>query len=200
MKTHPKTQTPITVWSLIPLALAAVLVLTGCVVTSVYPYYHPKDLVFEAALLGVWVDAKEEGDKKETWTFEQLDHRTYKLITSDGNKQTEFDARLFKLKGERFLDCLPRERPDNTAPLHFLMRVDSLTPQFQLRLLNYDWLGKLVQKQPRAIRHTVVPKKAGDGDGGDLVLTADTDELQKFVVRHLSTSEAWSEPVALKRR
>ena len=50
------------------------------------------------------------------------------------------------------------------------------------------------------LRHTIVPKKGGDGEGGDLVLTADTAELQKFTVKHLKTADAWSDPVKLKKR
>lgn len=182
------------------LVLGALILLTGCVVTSVYPYYHAKDVTFDPALLGTWIEAKEDNAAKDTWTFEKLDDQTYKLTVADGDKKTEFDTRLFKLKGARFLDCLPRERPENSAPLHYLMRVDALTPTLELRLLDHDWLRKLLVQHPKAIRHTLVPRKAGDGDGGDLLLTADTDELQKFVARHLKTAEAWCEPAALKRQ
>jgi hypothetical protein len=71
------------------------------------------------------------------------------------------------------------------------MRLDSLSPQLELRLLNYDWLAKLVEKNLKAIGHTIVPKKAGNGsDGGDLVITADTAELQRFISRHLKTAAA----------
>ncbi len=182
------------------LSLVALFFLTSCVVTSIYPYYHAKDLTFDPALLGVWQDAKEDGGDKETWTFEKLDDRTYKLITADGEKKNEFDAHLFQLKGALFLDLLSRERPDNAAPLHFLMRVDAVAPNLQMRLLKYDWLAKLVEQNPKVIRHTIVPKKGGDGEGGDLVLTADTAEPQKFTVKHLKTADAWSDPVKLKKR
>ena len=182
------------------LSLVVLLFLTGCVVTSICPFYQTKDLTFDPALLGVWQDAKEDSTDKETWTFEKLDDRTYKLIATDGEKKNEFDAHLFQLKGALFLDLLSRERPDNAAPLHFLMRVDAVSPNLQMRLLKYEWLAKLVEQNPKVIRHTIVPKKGGDGEGGDLVLTADTAELQKFTVKHLKTADAWSDPVKLKKR
>lgn len=150
------------------------------------PANHAKDVAFDSALLGSWVEADKTNADAETWAFEKLEARTCKLIVAENAKQTEFDTHLFKLKGALFLDCLPRERPDNSAPLHFLMRVDALTPELKLRLLNFEWLTRLVEKDPRAIRRPVVPKKVGDGHvGGDLVLTADTTELQKFIAKHL---------------
>lgn len=180
-------------------ALAAGLFVAGCVVSSVYPYYHAKDVIFDPALLGVWSEPAKTSADMETWTFEKLDDRTYKLTTADGDKKTEFDTRLFKLGDQRFLDCLPRERHDNTAPVHYLMRLDSVTAKLTIRLLDYDWLGKLVEKSPRAIRHVIVPKKAGESDGGDLLLTADTRELQSFIRKHLKTADAWSDEVTMTR-
>ena len=201
MKTETmKTQTPLRLKFAATVALAAALFLTGCVVTSVYPFYHAKDVVFDPALIGVWTDASKNEPGADAWTFEQVDDRTYKLTIADGaDKKTEFDARLFKLKGQHFLDCLPRERAEGNAPVHYLMRLDALSPKLEFRLLDYDWLAKLLEKNPRAIRHIVVPKKAGDGDGGELILTADTAELQKFLRKHLKTPDAWGEPVAMKK-
>lgn len=182
------------------LGLVAALFVSGCVVTSVYPFYHPNDVIFDPALLGVWAEAAKSDGDKENWTFEKTDDRTYKLITVDGDKKSEFDARLFKLKEHQFLDCLPRERTEGGLPLHHLMRVEAVSPGLEFRLLDYGWLGKLVEKDPRAIRHIVVPKTAGEGDGGNLVLTADTAELQKFLRKHLKTADAWTEPVVMKQR
>lgn len=181
--------------------LAALVLLSGCVVTSIYPHYHAKDLRFDPALLGTWVEADKTNSDQETWTFELVAEKTYKLIVTDNDKKTEFDTHLFQLKGQLFLDFLPRERPENSAPLHFVMRVDALAPQLEWRMLKYDWLAKLVERNPKTIRHVVVPRKAGDGsDGGDLVVTADTDELQKFLARHRKTADAWSDKVVLKKR
>jgi hypothetical protein len=59
--------------------------------------------------------------------------------------------------------------------------------------LDYDWLEKLLEKNPKAIRHHIIE----DHGDGRLVLTADTAELQRFVVKHLKTEGAWGEP-ALK--
>src|SRR6266704_1494547 len=50
------------------LLVSGAALLTGCLVTSVYPFYQQKDLAFEPALLGDWTNPKEAG---EHWKFER---------------------------------------------------------------------------------------------------------------------------------
>lgn len=184
-------------WSILGLAL---VLLAGCVVTSVYPYYNTKDLTFDPALVGTWHEADKTNTDKDSWTFEKIADQTYKLTVRDGSETNEFDAHLFKLRGEQFLDCLPRQRAPYNTPAHVLLRVKSIQPQLEMYLLNYDWLTKLVEASPKTIRHTVVPNPAGDSkDDGLLTLTADTAELQKFILKQLKTKEAWSDPMVMQK-
>jgi hypothetical protein len=175
--------------------------IAGCVVTSVYPYYQTKDVSFDAALLGKWIpaDATNASTADEFWTFEKINDRTYKLTTID-NKTNQYDAVLFNLGGATFLDCLTRERGEIQTPSHILLRTEIVQSQLKMTLLDYKWLGELIEKNPRAIRHIIVANEAGtDGGGGQLVLTADTAELQKFILKHLKTKEAWGDPLVMKR-
>ena len=68
-----------------------------------------------------------------------------------------------------------------------------------MQVLDYDWLTKLIEKHPKAIRHIVVPKKLGEDGGGDLVLTADTAELQKFILKHEKTAGAFGDGIVMQR-
>lgn len=173
--------------------------LTGCVTMSVYPFYTDKDLTYDPTLVGVWADASTTNASGETWTFERDEGAGYLLKVKEDDKVTEFDARLFKLKGQLFLDCLVRKREDYMLPCHILLRVDSLQSRLQMRLLDYEWLGELIEKQPKAIRHALVPGKKSDDQM--LVLTADTAALQKFVLKHLATQEAWGDdPLVMKKQ
>lgn len=184
--------------SILGLTLA---LLAGCVVTSVYPYYSAKDLTFDPTLLGVWSDSADTNVDKETWTFEKLDTQTYKLMIRDSSKTNEFDAHLFTLGGAKFLDVLPRERHEYATPAHLLLRMTRLQPQLEMNVLNYEWLGKLVEANPKAIRHIIVPKAGNASDDGDLLtLTADTAELQKFIRKHLNNTNAWGEPLVMKKQ
>ena len=183
------------------LSLALVL-LAGCVVNSVYPFYTAKDLAFDPALLGTWGDVKNSSaEDKEVWVFEKITDQTYKMTIRGSSETNAFDTHLFTLGKERFLDCLPRQRAAYHTPDHFLLRVKSITPTLELQLLNYEWLAKLVEQDPKAIRHIVVPKEAdASNEGGTLTLTADTAELQNFLRKHLANTNAWSGPILMQKR
>jgi hypothetical protein len=182
------------------LSLALVL-LAGCVVSSIYPFYTAKDLTFDPALLGTWGDAGNTNDDKEVWVFEKIGAQTYKMSIRGSSETNEFDTHLFALGGDKFLDSLPRLRMAYQTPEHHLLRVKSISPTLQLQFLDYEWLTKLVEQNPKAIPHIIVPNEAGlTNEGGHLTLTADTAELQKFLLKHLANTNAWSEPMVLKKR
>ena len=182
-------------------AALAVVLLTGCVTLSVYPYYTTKDIQFDPALLGVWVDPDQTNSNRESWSFEKLGAQSYRLTLTENDKRTEFHAHLFKIKGHLFLDCLPREHSEFSAPCHFLLRVDRIGSTFETRPLSYEWLGNLLEEQPEAIRHTIVtqPTAPKGDEKKTLVLTADTAELQKFILKHIQTREAWKDSLVMKR-
>ena len=180
----------------------ALVMLAGCVVNSIYPFYTTKDLTFDPALLGTWGDVKNtNAEDKEVWVFEKITDQTYKMTIRGDSETNAFDTHLFTLGKERFLDSLPRQRAAYHTPGHFLLRVKSITPKLELQLLNYEWLAKLVEQNPKAIRHIIVPKETGaSNEGGELTLTADTAELQKFLLKHLANTNAWSETIVMKKR
>ncbi len=188
-------------FTLILLGFTLVL-LAGCVVSSIYPFYTAKDLTFDPALLGTWGDSENtSAEDKEVWVFEKIEAQTYKMTIRGSSETNEFDTHLFALGGQKFLDSLPRFRTAHHTPEHFLLRIKSMTPTLELQVLNYEWLAKLVEQNPKILRHIIVPKEAGDtNEGGSLTLTADTAELQKFLLKHLANTNAWSEPMVMKKR
>lgn len=179
--------------------LVLMTLLTGCVVTSVYPFYTAQDIVFDPALVGAWAETGSANAATEHWRFEKAEGQAYKLTVQDKENRTEFDTRLFNLEGRLFLDCFPRERPDHSLPLHFLLKVNRVEPVLEMQALNSDWLKKLIEREPKAIRHLVVPKKLGETGDGDLVLTADTAELQRFILKHEKTEGAFGDGFVMKR-
>lgn len=180
-------------------SLALLTLFAGCVVTSVYPFYTAKDVVFDPALLGAWAEAGSTNAANENWRFEKAAGQAYLLTVQDNDERTEFDTHLFKLKGRLFLDLYPRERPNHSFPPHYLLKVTRLKPALELEALDYDWLKQLIEKEPQAIRHLVAPKKLGETGDGDLVLTADTAALQRFILRHEKTAGAFGKATVLHR-
>jgi len=180
--------------TLILLATLA-LALTGCVVMSVYPFYTSKDVVFEPKLLGKW---QEDADKR--WVFEKEGEQSYRLTVAEkGDDEQVYDATLFTLGKDRFLD-LVQTKPEPGGlylPPHILVRVLEIGPSLKLAPMSYEWLAKFLEKEPAAIRHTRMGPK--DEDNKLIVLTADTKELQQFIRKHLKTEDAWKKLDEMKR-
>ena len=183
----------------VPFLLLAAL--AGCI-PSVHPFYTKTDVVFEAGLVGEW-QAKEESSDPQRWKFEKGEEKSYKLtVTEKEGKHGEFKAHLFKLKDEHFLDIVPNEcRFDtNQAEMisfsiiagHLLVRVAQLEPDLKFAFFDFDWLEKFLEKNPKSLAHYHEENR--------LVLTADTPELQRFVVQHLAEDELFQKPRELSRK
>jgi hypothetical protein len=167
-------------------------VLLGACIPSVNPYYTAKDVVYDARLTGIWSDPD---DAKNSWQFDGNGTNAYDLvITEDGTKSATFKAVLFKLKGQLYLDTMPRKfelREDQPAmvamsviPGHLLFRVRELEPHLKLDGFDWDWLKKYLETHPKALAH----RRTDDKDI-PLVLTAEPRELQRFVLKHLKEGE-----------
>jgi hypothetical protein len=175
------------------------LIITGCVVTSVHPFYLEKDVVSGAPLFGHWTNSQDAGER---WVFEPVTEKSLKLTCISGNETNLVAAHLFKLGEDTFLDLFPL-KPDAAGlpppiPSHLLLRVVQLRPTLKMAALDHDWLMKLVQESPRTIAHVLIR----DGDQGDkyrVVLTAETSELQRFVRKQLTNTNAWQEANELRR-
>ena|ERR1051325_4468597 len=180
------------------LGIAGVL-LTGCLVTSVCPFYTEKDSAFEPALLGNWSKVQQAD---EHWKFAK-DGSAYLLsYTPTDGKTSVMETHLFRLKGETFLDLFATDKMEGIqpppVPSHFLLRVLQITPTVKLAPLNYDWLKEVLANDSKALRHHIV--KTGDrSEDRRIVITADTPELQQFVIKHLKTEAAWQGAFELER-
>jgi hypothetical protein len=173
--------------------ISFLIVLAGCV-PSLHPLYTDRDLVFDPALLGVW----SETDSNETWTFTRGAEREYRLVNTDKDgKKTNFSARLLKIDGEMFLDLFavkPADLQDNDylLPLHTFIRVIEIDPSPRFSYLDPDWLKQFLEKNPATIRHEMVDN--------EILLTASSPELQKFLLAQLKTEGAFRESTELKRK
>src|SRR5262245_9761110 len=97
--------------------------LTACA-PSLHPFFTDKDVVFNEALLGVWID-----DFGGTCKFTKSGDDHYELLVME-EKSARFEARLIELGGVTFLDLYPKPLrdefeiyPANIVPAHSLARV-----------------------------------------------------------------------------
>jgi len=165
------------------------LLMLGACVPSLHSLYTDKDLIFQPALLGEWVESKP--DSKSTLTFTKSGDKEYKLVSGDGSgKASIFVAHLVKLGDKLFLDIKPdpaAERDCAGLPWHMFFYVSQTQPTLRMLDLDNSWLETLLKKNPSALRHEIVD--------GDMVLTASTTELQSFVNRYVSTKGAFIDPI-----
>jgi len=195
--------------------LAALL--GGCVpIFSINPLYTEKDVVFKEELLGVWADPN---NPEGVWEFKRNDEskNAYQLIVDMGDDAKGlFDAHLVNLKGQLFLDVYPAEKgleqtmegleekvkdPNSTVwplnfaflvPVHTFIKVDSIEPMLTMRLTDDELMKKLLEQEPKAVKHAVL-------DEDRVVLTASTKELQAFVLKYADGDKLFDKPGHLKR-
>ena len=178
------------------LLLGFLLLPVGCV-PSLHPLYTDQDVIFDQSVLGVWA----EDGSKETWALTRGGEKEYRLVhTDEDGKKGEFVAHLLKVEGRMFLDLYPvePELPQNDLYRDHLLRVHSFVavlqtePAIRISYVEPQWLKKFLDKQPSALRH----EKIND----EVVITASPKELQKFLLTHLKTEGAFSEPSELRRK
>jgi hypothetical protein len=143
-----------------------------------------------------------------TWNFTKGDNdKEYKLFFTDEEGKTgQFFVRRLKLGEALFLDFLPY--PDDLEtnrdfyydrhliPMHSFAKLLPAESGLQVSLFNGAWLDELIEKDAAAIRHERLDQERA----GLIILTATTEELQSFVLKHLNDKDAFLEPIALKRK
>jgi hypothetical protein len=173
-------------------------IIAGCV-PSWNALFTEKDLIFDAKLVGTF-----NGDDGEVWEFAKDGDKRYKLTYTDKNGKASFEAHLLKLQDRQFLNVhldesgyeglkLDALTKITMFPTHLFFRVDEIGTSLKMAAPNPDWLGKHLEKDPKAIAH--LRKK-----DGILLLTAETKELQAFVLKHATGEAFFGDPFTVKRK
>ena len=171
---------------------AMLSILAGCIVLSVYPFYTAKDLIFDPGLTGRWL---KNGTTNEFWEFTADGKNFYLLTTTDDRSTNGFYAHLFRLKQHQFLDLLTTNREEFDRfqmPVHLITKFTRNGTNLSLPFMDYGWLAGLLETNSAALRHIVVPENPDDTNSGNMVyLTAETKELQKFLLKHAADTNAF---------
>lgn len=169
-------------------AACSALLLAGCV-PSLQPFYQPDQVGFDPTLLGLWQD-----EEQETWRFEKAGVNAYKVTYTDEEGKTgTFDGHLFSVGSAAFLDLLPVEPAlyengfykFHLVPVHTCLRIYVAKPTLKVGLINPVWFDRIVENDPSALRHETTTDDY-------ILVTAQTGELQAFLLKHLETAEAFS--------
>lgn len=168
------------------------LLLQGCIVKSLHPFYTEKNLVFRKELLAKWED--QDGGKWDIRNSKDSPN-TYEMHWSkSGAEDVVFVAHLFTLDDQLYFDFFPVEGGGNTMaifemhlmPTHSIAKVEMLTTEeVGIQWFNEEWLGSLFDENRIKISHEIINEPVhGKQQDKTYVLTASTEELQKFILKY----------------
>jgi hypothetical protein len=170
--------------------------LSSCLVSSLHPFYKDKDRYFDNSMVGNWLD----GDSC-IWTIQpnmvsegfmepEEPDGSYKVTYyEDEGRISNLVATLFQLNHVDYVDFLPDNNEDqftsdmtayHHVPVHTLARVQYCRDSILLYWYGDDWLNELFEQNRIRIKHETVDNHDYDRQ----VLTASTDELQKFIKKY----------------
>lgn len=176
-------------------SIAALLLLTGCW-PSLHPIYTPDDLISEPDLVGKWGTDDSQG----FYEFTQDGEKGYHLLYQDDEGvQSEFEVHLIKLGNYTLMDFFPEELnfeitelyKAHLMPVHSFTRIVELSDSLAWQYFDYNFIEAALKANPEALKHERVE---------DITfLTASTEDLQAFILKHLEVDEAWGGSEAAKR-
>lgn len=191
---------------IITLAIAMLAGLQGCLIKSVHPFFREADIIYNGELLGTWED-----QDRNSWSIRQnpFKKNSYLLSTKKVNRSVEFSASVFSLKNQLYLDMMPVQ--DNSEevllfdlhllPTHSIAKITSITDErIDIKWFNEEWLHELFKQNKIRMSHELVmDSEPKSEDDGTYLLTASTEELQKFIMKYGDDEQAYggSEAVML---
>lgn len=196
------------------LSILAVIFISSCV-SSLYPISNDEhDYIFLEGLLGNWADK----DMQTRVIMNTADHKKYQVISIDtkhketgGNKISFLDtsyysAFLIQLNNQYFLDCSPDldhlqysclgdETKSGLLPLHFIYTISRIAgDQLTIAGINRDSLQSFINRHPNKIKYE---QHSGNDD---ILLTANSDGLQKNILTNKEAAFVFSEINILYRK
>jgi hypothetical protein len=201
-------------------------ILSGCFLKSVHPLVKPSDSISIPGLEGTWEEEDSrwtfirsaEGNEQLKAIMEDID-LSYDgpgyLTLIESIEGTRIDSMLFrstfvKLNGEIYMDLYPLSLVSSPAqyknqglfaattfidfhlvPVHTFSKIKKSDNELDILLFKDSWINDLIEKDRVRVKH----EKTEDG----VLLTASTDELQKFVKKYGGMEEAYDSPASLKK-
>ncbi|GAB5410343.1 MAG: hypothetical protein BalsKO_27080 [Balneolaceae bacterium] len=122
------------------------------------------------------------------------------------NDTTFFVGRFGDFEGNRFLDLSLLSAALETSSfksahlfgVHTFSRIDIRGDLLTLYFFKEDWIKRLIMENRIRIKHERVPDINND-TSSNILITASTDELQKFIEKYGGETEAFDDPIGLKK-
>jgi hypothetical protein len=182
------------------LIAATGLLLSGCFIKSLFPFYTKKDVVYDSSIIGTWIDSDSSKwiiNKQTKWSYPSDSSYQVDIIDNDGKKCT-FNVHLFRLNNQLYLDFFPNGHigsnsfvEENIVPTHSLAKISYTTKSIKVQWFNEIWFGQLLKQNRIRIKHEKLSDNDTEGDSESYLLTASTKELQKFIIKYGNDSLAF---------
>ena len=176
--------------------LLACITMTGCLVSALHPFYTGKDKIFEKQFIGNWMDGDScvwvinaNKSSNEFMSPEVLDS-TFNITYYEEGEIAILVGTMFELEGKKYMDFVPDPDEDHClsdmtsyhhVPIHTFARVEIREDRIMLFWFGEEWLNELFEENRIRIAHETVDIGSGYSRH---VLTAPTEELQKFIIKY----------------
>jgi hypothetical protein len=178
------------------------LLLSGCFIKSLYPFYTKKDLVYDQTLTGTWLDndsSKWVIKQQNNWPVSSSPEQSYQVeITDKDGKQCSFNVHLFRLNKQLYLDFYPSGKigsndiiEGNIVATHSIAKVGYNAKNIKVQWFNEIWFEQLLKQNRIRIRHEKLNNDGENNYANSYLITAPTEELQKFITKFGNDSLAF---------
>lgn len=188
------------------IAVALLAFMQSCIVISVHPFYKEQNVVFKKQFEGEWKD-----NDNQTWRIHQntLKPNSYELHCTKNGREVSLLAHLFTLNDEMYIDMVPINSQDEDIPVfdlhmvptHSIAKVALLNDhQVDIKWFDEEWLDDMFRENRIKISHELImDENPGAMTGkGMYLLTASTEELQKFVIKFGKNEKAYDSDLHLR--
>jgi hypothetical protein len=197
-------------------ALSLALIIAICCIPSLHPLYTKKDLILNNTIEGTWISNESEKDQS-IWEIEKydgcghcpgpqelyptnIDGKLYSLTNIQFSDTVVFELYILKLGDYFYFDLYPHDdyESDNELgnmhlfPVHTFAKVDIKNNTINIKQFDLEFLEELIRQNKIKISH--------EKSGRNIILTAPTEELQKFVIKYADDENAFNDPIILIRK
>ena len=193
-------------------------ILAGSCIPSLFPLYTQDDIVFDDAIEGAW-----DGGNIGVWTIEKLEYNPSKSLwdpswtevdkesdpqnihyrltveqaTEKDTAEAKFLIHLLTLGDHMYVNLYPESYDLHHGFLSWhmieantFMRIEIFDDRFEIRAFNPGFLEQLINE--KKIRNSYISH-------GGILITAPTEDLQKFVLKFSDEEGALFEPDVFRK-
>jgi hypothetical protein len=192
------------------------ILVSSCILSSLFPLFKESDLIRDDRIIGSWL-AEQREDYIEYWTFEWLDTaetgqgffgqdewaeyntgKTYRVTVSENSLEQDFAANLLELDGKTYIDFYPVDFEIehnflawHMVPVHLFAQIEIAGNKLIFYWFDPDYFAEQIEQNKVKISHV--------NNNGQILITASTNELQKFVKKYGRDVINYSEPDTIPR-